>query len=729
MGPYAPDDPAAAAVERRYARLLSNFYDQIYDLDFNAGFYRSVFQSGAKFCAPPEGRGLAAMLEAAADTLIHPEDKADFRQMFRREELRRALATTGRSTGAEYRKKCLDGSYRWVRVMVFPFDESGLERYLICFQDIDGYKHLGASTRENVLLHLQSLDYLRYRAITEQTRSLVFEWQDQTLTYVDATIPRLLAGSYDGRHLFDLWREDSVLFSEDRAIFENFLRALAGSDPSSAVTVRLRRRTGAFTWYVVSCTRIDNTATGARYVGSIRDVDKAIHTARALRQQAEYDDLTGACTMPTFLGKTERLLRRNPDAPRHIVRYDVAGFKSIDERFGQEEGRRLLRAISYLTKENLSSDREIFARLSGDIFLACLEGDHERVWEFMEWLRCGTAEYTKSYRPELFFGVCRVDDPATPVREICERAYLALKSVKGSGMADYAFYDDELRSRVLDELFIKDQMYTALAEGQFVVYLQPKVEIFSGRIVGAEALARWRHPERGLIPPNRFVPFFERNGFIILLDEYIWEEVCKLLRSWLDKGYRPLPVSINVSRMHFNDNGFCGKLRALTDKYHLPRHLLELELTESAFFENEKILQRTMRSLQEAGFAFSMDDFGTGYSSLNTLRALPFNTVKLDRAFVSDSTDNQRGQIVARNTIVLAKQLGMRIIAEGVETVEQALFLRNMGCDQAQGFYYSRPMDAREFETFSFVHRKCFWVDPRLQDRLPDGESNETTDK
>ena len=315
------------------------------------------------------------------------------------------------------------------------------------------------------------------------------------------------------------------------------------------------------------------------------------------------------------------------------------------------------------------------------------------------------------------------------MREICERAYLALKSVKGRGMTDYAFYDDELRNRVLDELFIKDQMYTALAEGQFVAYLQPKVEIFSGRIVGAEALARWRHPERGLIPPSRFVPFFERNGFIIQLDEYIWEEACKLLRSWLDKGYRPLPVSINVSRMHFNDNGFCDKLRALTDKYRLPRHLLELELTESAFFENEKILQRTMHSLQENGFAFSMDDFGTGYSSLNTLRALPFNTVKLDRAFVSDSTGNQRGRIVARNTIVLAKQLGMRIIAEGVETVEQALFLRNMGCDHAQGFYYSRPMDAREFEVFSFVRGKSFWVDPRLQDRLPGTEPDEAAEE
>ena len=722
--PRRPDVPDAAEMEQRYIRLLSNFYDQIYDLDFRIDFYRSVYQSDGKFCAPPEGHGLAAMLEAAADTLIHPEDKADFQRLFQRAELRRALSSTGGSTGGEYRKKCLDGSYRWVRVMVFPFGGSGQERYLVCFQDIDVHKHVGASTRENVLLHIQSLDHLRYRAIAEQTRSMVFEWQGPALTYVDALIPRLLAGNYDGRHLFELWREDKVLFSEDRAVFENFLRSLADSEPSSAVTMRLRRRTGAFTWYVLSCTRLENNTDEPRYMCSLRDVDKAIHIARSLRQQAEYDDLTGACTMPTFLGKTGRLRHKRPDALRHIVRYDVAGFRAIDERFGQEEGRRLLRAISYLTRENLASDRELFARLSGDIFLVCLEGGSERVREFMDWLRRGVAEYANAYRPELFFGACRLDDPETPVREICERAYLALMAAKGRGLSDHAFYDDELRRRVLEEHFIKAEMYAALADGQFVPYLQPKVEIFSGRIVGAEALARWRHPERGLIPPNRFVPFFERNGFIVLLDKYIWEEVCKLLRSWLDKGYRPVPVSINVSRLHFSDNSFCEKLRALTDKYRLPRHLLELELTESAFFENEKILQQTMRDLQESGFAFSMDDFGTGYSSLNTLRALPFNTVKLDRAFVSDGTDNRRGRIVARNTITLAKQLGMKIIAEGVETVEQALFLRSLGCDHAQGFYYSRPMDARDFETFSFVRRKCFWVDPRLQETLPRPEDD-----
>ena len=304
----------------------------------------------------------------------------------------------------------------------------------------------------------------------------------------------------------------------------------------------------------------------------------------------------------------------------------------------------------------------------------------------------------------------------TPVHVLCDWAHLALKTVKGSDLTNYAFYDGELRARLLDENNIKDQMHEALEKGQFVLYLQPKVEISSGRIVGAEALARWRHPTDGLILPGRFVPLFERNGFIVRFDEYIWEQTCKMLRLWLNKGYRPTPVSINVSRMHFNDDHFCGKLLALTDKYHLPRHLLELELTESAFFESEKTLIRVMNDLQKQGFVFSMDDFGTGYSSLSTLRALPFNIVKLDRTFISDGTDNERGQIVARNTVTMARQLKMKIIAEGVETVEQAHFLLSIGCNYAQGYYYARPVDPEEFEVLSFVQEKAFWVDPSLQE-------------
>ena len=179
----------------------------------------------------------------------------------------------------------------------------------------------------------------------------------------------------------------------------------------------------------------------------------------------------------------------------------------------------------------------------------------------------GTMDLTPFFAPfyMLFFGICPVEKRRTPVHVLCDWAHLALKTVKGSDLTNYAFYDGELRARLLDENNIKDQMHEALEKGQFVLYLQPKVEISSGRIVGAEALARWRHPTDGLILPGRFVPLFERNGFIVRFDEYIWEQTCKMLRLWLNKGYRPTPVSINVSRMHFNDDHFCGKLLALTD--------------------------------------------------------------------------------------------------------------------------------------------------------------------
>ena len=257
-------------------------------------------------------------------------------------------------------------------------------------------------------------------------------------------------------------------------------------------------------------------------------------------------------------------------------------------------------------------------------------------------------------------------------------------------------------------------MYEALEKNQFKLFLQPKVQISSGRIVGAEALVRWQHPTDGLILPGRFVPLFERNGFIVRLDSYIWDQTCQILRTWLDKQYEPMPISVNMSRLHFNDGGLTKKLVQLTDKYHLPHHLLELELTESAFLKNEKALISIMGELQAEGFIFSMDDFGTGYSSLSTLRTLPFDIVKLDRAFISDVTNNGRGPIVARNTIALAKDLHMQIVAEGVETLEQARFLLGCGCNCAQGFYYSRPLDEATFEVLSFIQEKAFWVDPLL---------------
>ena len=717
-GPQRPlPREQAEAGDSRLLRFLRTVFDPIYELDFQADAFRCLSRRNPLSYAFPEAQGLSAMLSLARER-IRPEDTAAFCRVFHRENLRRAAAKQ-ESAVAEILTAGADGICRRVRITVLPFDAPAPEHYLACLQDLGAQARAApGSSSPNIALPGPSREHLRYKAIVEHTHSLVFEWQGPLLTHLDPRIPLLLAGNYNGRHIFDIWREDGVVFREDRETYTAFLRELADR-PTAAATMRLRRRAGSFGWYVISCTRLEDATATPMGVGSIRDVDRAIRIAKALRLMTEYDELTGAYTMRAFLGKAQCLIRAAEPQTRYIVRFDVAGFRGIDEIFGQEEGERLLRAIAFLVRENLRGDREIFARLSGDIFLACLEGDRRRVRDFMEWLRVETVEYTSAYRADLVFGVCLAESRETPVQELCDRAYMALKAVKAGGFADYAFYDGELRSRLLEEQFIREQMHSALAEGQFVVYLQPKVEMFSGRIVGAEALARWRHPERGLITPDRFVPLFERNGFIVRLDEFIWEETCKLLRAWLDRGYSPTPVSVNVSRLHFNEDDFCAKLLDLTRKYRLPRHLLELELTESAFFENERVLRRAMRTLQEAGFLFSMDDFGTGYSSLNTLRALPFNIVKLDRAFVSDGTDNERGQIVARSTIELARQLRMKIVAEGVETLEQALFLLGMGCNYAQGYYYSRPLTSREYEDLSFVRRKCFWVDPRLLQKIP----------
>ena len=194
------------------------------------------------------------------------------------------------------------------------------------------------------------------------------------------------------------------------------------------------------------------------------------------------------------------------------------------------------------------------------------------------------------------------------------------------------------------------------------------------------------------MPPDRFIPLFEKNGFIIRLDEYIWEQACITLRRWIDHGLTPTPISVNMSRMHIHDPRLREKLLDLMRRYELPPHLLELELTESAFLENESGLFESMKALQAFGFQFSMDDFGSGYSSLNMLKSMPVDFIKIDRGFLNEVVTTERGKTVIRFSISLAREMSIKVIAEGVETEKQMKLLRLAGCDQLQGFYFSEPM-------------------------------------
>ena len=215
-------------------------------------------------------------------------------------------------------------------------------------------------------------------------------------------------------------------------------------------------------------------------------------------------------------------------------------------------------------------------------------------------------------------------------------------------------------------------------------------------------MVRWNHPEKGIIPPNSFIPVFEKNGFIVKLDAFVWEETCKIIKKWQDAGVECVPISVNVSRMHIFDVGFDKKLKGLVEKYQIPTSLLELELTESAFLENVSRLYDVMNSLREDGFVLSMDDFGSGYSSLNMLKNVPLDVVKLDREFLNETTTTEKGKTIVESTISMVQRLKMKVVAEGVETKEHANFLLEAGCHIAQGYYYSKPISVDAFEEFAF---------------------------
>lgn len=279
---------------------------------------------------------------------------------------------------------------------------------------------------------------------------------------------------------------------------------------------------------------------------------------------------------------------------------------------------------------------------------------------------------------------------------MCDRALTACNSIKGKYGISFAYYDDTFRQKTLSEQFILDGMRVALKEKQFVVYYQPKYALSTEEIIGAEALVRWQHPQKGLMSPAEFIPLFERNGFITDLDIYVWDAVCSDLNSWIREGKHIIPISVNVSRTDIYNPELPDILCALTDKYGIPISLLHLEITETAYTEDSDQLINTVNKLIELGFLIEMDDFGSGYSSLNMLSELPINILKLDMSFINESANDRKKRIL-RVITYLARELNLPVVAEGVETEKQVLLLRELGCDYAQGYYYARPKSKEDF--------------------------------
>ncbi len=425
-----------------------------------------------------------------------------------------------------------------------------------------------------------------------------------------------------------------------------------------------------------------------------------LREAAALRNTAERDDLTRVYNKVTFYQKTAEKILSGDGKEYDIIYANIEQFKLINDLFGSQEGDNLLIYTAQMLKGCAHDFNGICGRLHSDIFALCVERqeDYQKllVSPNMDKIR----EYKLDFKIIIRYGVYQIDDKSVSVNVMCDRANLAIKSIKGKFEKYIACYDESLRRKLLEEQEITREMKSALDSGQFVAYYQPKFDLATEEIIGAEALVRWIHPQKGLICPDKFIPLFESNGFIVYLDCYIWEEVCKQIRNWIDNGHRPLPISVNLSRVDVYNPALCDILCGLVKKYNIPTELLELEITESAYTESAEQLISTLSTLKKLGFIVQMDDFGSGYSSLNMLNELPIDTLKLDMRFISttqrwkkDSSGN-----ILNFVMGLSKWMDIPVIAEGIETKEQGLFLRGMGCNSGQGYYFSKPLPQSEFE-------------------------------
>lgn len=429
----------------------------------------------------------------------------------------------------------------------------------------------------------------------------------------------------------------------------------------------------------------------------IASIIKLRETA-AMVNQFQYDHLTGLYSKEFFYQKAKELLKLHPEKEYDVICSNIENFKLFNDAFGVKAGDNILQELAKLLMD-IVKDEGICGRQSGDRFL-CLR---ERRPQYTEELYMGVTDQINNLANAnnnliIKWGIYEVNNREVPIENMCDRAFLAADLIKGQYHKCFAFYDENLRSKLLREQAITEVMENALKEEQFVVYFQPKYNLDKDSLAGAEALVRWNHPELGFVSPGEFIPLFEKNGFITQLDRYVWEKTCRLLHEWKQKGYKIYPVSVNVSRADIYQVDLADTMLELVKKYEIEPRQLHLEITESAYTENAAQIIATVDQLRRLGFVIEMDDFGSGYSSLNMLNQMKLDVLKLDMKFIQSETAKPVDQGILRFIVGLARWMNLSVVAEGVETREQLERLREIGCDYVQGYFFAKPMPGNQFE-------------------------------
>src|SRR5574344_205527 len=422
-----------------------------------------------------------------------------------------------------------------------------------------------------------------------------------------------------------------------------------------------------------------------------------------------YDEVTHIPTFTKFKHDARKILRKAKQNEYLFLSIDIDNFSYINDSYSFVKGDALLADLGQHFLDECNKNDELLSRFYADNFIIfCKNPGYLGIIEDRVKKLTDVADHVRKHLPKQYnltfsVGVYYINDPHSDITSMIDKANIARKLGKNSFSNTHVIeYTKEMDDSSELKKNITFSMNNAIANGEFEVYYQPKFRFSDSVVIGAEALIRWNKPSMGVLPPSKFIPLFERNGFIRKIDFFVFEEVCKFIDAWNKSGPdgkcpHPITISFNLSRFHLYNPELIKDLTSIVSKYQIEPCHIEVELTETIMFDNQQKLVRTMNDLKNAGFSISVDDFGSGYSSLNLLKDMPADVLKLDKEFLSTATDNERESIIITSVINMAKKLKLLTVAEGVETKKQSDLLKSMGCDIVQGFYYAKPMTKTQF--------------------------------
>ncbi|MEK8192945.1 EAL domain-containing protein [Clostridioides difficile] len=410
------------------------------------------------------------------------------------------------------------------------------------------------------------------------------------------------------------------------------------------------------------------------------------------------DKVTYIGNQNKFYRECSKYLLDKPSLNYIIVYFDINNFKMINDTFGYEFGDNLLITIAKALKEELT-EGEVYARLSSDYFaIFCdYKNGRNKIIRKLDNIRSNIeSNLSIVFEISLCVGIYFVEEGEVDIQKAVNKANMARSVAKGKNI-NYAIYNEDVRNKLSEESMILDDIKIALVKNQFEVYYQPKFSLVTGEMIGSEALIRWNHPEHGFISPAVFIPIAEKSKLILKIGRFVFERVCNDLSEWKKQGKKIVPVSVNLSRVELYQPDIVKFINKTIQMYNLSSDFIEIEITETVAINELNILKNVLNELRKHGFSISMDDFGTGYSSISCLRDMPIDILKLDKSFLGGIEHDERSRNIAKSIVSLAKSLDLVVIIEGVESKEQAELMKQFGCDLVQGFYFARPMPAKNF--------------------------------